>query len=109
MSLLALVLAFALPTGVVEAVRIDLVGLRPALTVVTRGGSGAVGVQREGRDVLLRVGATLPDGVLLPSGVPPLEGLSARSDAEGTDFHLTVPESVPYQILRTGTTTSVVL
>lgn len=109
MSLLALVVAFALPTGVVEAVRIDQVGLRPAVTVVTRGGSGAVGVRREGRDVILTVGASLPIGLAMPRVVPPLEGLSAAPEAEGTALRLTVAEYVPYQILRTETTISVVL
>jgi hypothetical protein len=108
-SLFALVLAFALPTGVVEAVRIDQVGLRPAVTVVTRGGSGAVGVRREGREVILTVGASLPIALRLPKEVPPLEGLSAAAEGEGTALRLTVPESVPYQILRTETTISVVL
>jgi hypothetical protein len=108
-SLFALVLAFALPTGVVEAVRIEQAGLRPAVTVVTRGGSGAVSVRREGREVILTVGASLPIGLQMPRTVPPLEGLSAAPEGEGTALRLTVAEYVPYQILRTETAVSVVL
>jgi hypothetical protein len=108
-SLFALVLAFALPTGVVEAVRIDEIGLRPAVTVVTRGGSGPVGVRREGREVVLTVGASLPVGLRLPKEVPPLEGLSAVQEGGATALRLTVPESVPFHFLRTETTISVVL
>ena len=106
-ALLLLAATAAIEPARVVAVRVDTVGGRQAVRVLVTGQLQRVEVAREGDEVLLRVGADVPEGLTAPAPQPPLLGLSVEDDAEGVLLRVRVAPEVPYEIQRQASVLSV--
>jgi hypothetical protein len=102
-------LFLASPAGpTVVAVRAEALGVRRAVTVVTDGGPRSAGVAREGHELRVEIGASLPHGLALPAAVAPLDSIRVERTADGTALCLRVKDDVPYEIRHEGDKVSVV-
>lgn len=102
MSLLGAALALAVEQARILAVRVERVGQRQSVSVLTSAELGWVGVRREGGEVVVRLDAPDPEGLPLPSAEPPIEAIRVGREGEHVTLRLQVAPDVPFSIRREG-------
>ena len=84
----------------VQAVRLTTIDFRPALRVLVSEGMPPATVVREGDDVVIRLPAVAPAGLVLPVVEPPLVDLSLERHPGETVLRLRTPPGQPFETGR---------
>jgi hypothetical protein len=75
---------------------------RPALRIVATAPFNEARVSREGRELVVSLGATAPQQLVLPPASPPIESLRLERVEGGVAFRVVVAPEVPFEIRRDG-------
>jgi hypothetical protein len=92
--------ALALPT--LLALRVDDVGGRRALTIITSGAMATPEVRREGDSLIVPLAASVPPSFVAPGPRPPLTDIGFERGAFGLSLRLRVARTVPYSVRQDG-------
>jgi hypothetical protein len=92
--------AIALPT--LLALRVDDVGGRRALTIVTSGPMATPEVRREGESLIVPLAASVPSSFVAPGPQPPITDIGFERGPFGLSLRLRVARGVPYSVRRDG-------
>jgi hypothetical protein len=92
--------AIALPT--LLALRVDDVGGRRALTIVTSDRMAAPEVRREGDSLIVSLPAAVPPSFVAPGPKPPLTDIGFERGRFGISLRLRVARGVPYSVRQDG-------
>jgi hypothetical protein len=94
-------LVLAAPGGAdgaeLRAVRSTTIDFRVALRVLTSDDVPAGEVVREGEEVVVRIPAPAPPGLVLPAVEKPLEAIRVEKEPERTVLRVRVPPEVPFE------------
>lgn len=108
MSALAVVLALAVEQARLLAVHVERLGSRAALSVETSSELGRVSVRREGDEVILLLGVSIPETLVTPPVIPPIEEIRLGREPDGLALRVRVAPEVPYAVRREGARLTVV-
>jgi hypothetical protein len=103
---LLLAAALALPT--LLALRVDEVGGRRALTILTSAPMAPVQVRREGDHLIVPLPAVVPPGFVAPGPQPPLEDIGFERGPSGLNLRLRLARTVPYTVRQDGSVLQIV-
>jgi hypothetical protein len=98
--------ALALPT--LLALRVDDVGGRRALTIITSSAMATPEVRREGDSLIVPLAASVPPSFVAPGPKPPLTDIGFERGPFGINLRLRLARAVPYSVQHGGSVVQIV-